>query len=894
MSGVVGREVEQAAIEEFLADAGAGSGALCLEGEPGIGKTALWRWAVARAEAAGTRVLRAQPAEAEQQLAFAMLADLLADAHDEIGVLAPPQRCALRIALLLEEADGRPLGERVVGTAVASVLRGLARESAVLVAIDDFQWADASSLACVRFALRRLAGGTGAVLTCRTGFDVGIEVERLPVGLLDDAAVRELVVRAARGTLAGDDVARIAALAAGHPLYALELVRENVRRNGPPPRRLSVPAAIADVVRRRVDSFPPAARRELVRLAAGGAGVDLSGTCITLGVEAGLLEQSADDVRFAHPLFASAVYAAATPRTRRAIHAELAEAADGIERARHLAAAAAGPDEQVAAALDDAVLRARGRGATGVAAELALAAVEASPPESPLRAARLVEAATRQQGAGNLRAAHDLLEQALVDAPPDVTRARALLRLGAVLKDSGRPDEALARLHEALTATDLDDALRAALHASIAYVLQFTIGPAAAEPDARRAVELAERSNDDVLLAQCLGTLARIEFWLGRGVQRAAIERAVELERRGAELHVGPRPSLLLASQVAAVGEVDEARELLTETLRALRDVGEPVHAVLHRLSLLEHGAGDWGAAERHAREALDEARYAGERSWERFGLHALATVEAFRGDVDAATRSIDRLLEIAAEIGESTYVVGSRELLGFLALSQGDPLEAERQLSPAHARLHEMGVEEPRRFPFLPDEIEALIQLGRLDDAERWIDWLEARGAAAARGWARGSAARCRALLLEAVGEDAEDSFASALRELEREGPFERARTLLAHGAWLRRRRHNAAARTALLDAETTFVELGAQLWLARTREEQSQIGGRPPAPRRLTPTERRIADRVASGLSNAEVARELYLSPKTVEWNLSKIYRKLGVRSRTELAAQFAKHSS
>jgi DNA-binding CsgD family transcriptional regulator len=891
MSGVVGREVEQAAIDEFLRERDGGAAALCLEGEPGIGKTALWRWAVTRAESAGTRVLRAQPAEGEQQLAFAMLGDLLADAHDEIGVLAAPQKRALRIALLLDEADGRPLGERVVGTALANVLRGLARESTVLVAIDDVQWADASSWACVRFALRRLEGGTAALLTCRTGLDLGVGVERLPVGLLDDSAVRELVVRAARGTLAGDDAGRIAALAAGHPLYALELVRENVHRGGRPPRRLSVPATIADVVLRRVDGLPAAAQRELLRLAAGGDAADLSDTCVALGVRAGLLERSAHDVRFAHPLFASAVYAAATPRRRRAVHAELAASADGVERARHLAAAAAGPDEHVAAALDDAVSRARRRGATGVAAELALAAVEASPLDSPLRVVRIVEAATRQHGIGNLRAARDLLEQALVDTAADGVRARALLRLGAVLKDSGRPDDALARLREALAHAGPDPGLRAALHANVAYVLQFTTGPAAAEADARRAAALAERADDDVLLAQCLATLARIEFWLGRGVQRAAMERAVELERRGAELHIEPRPSLLLAAQVAAAGDVDEARELLAETLQSLRDVGEPVHAVLHRLSLLEHTAGDWAAAERYAREALDEARYAGERSWERFGLHALATVHAFRGDVDAATASIGRLLAIADEIGESTYVVGSRELLGFLALSQGNPLEAERQLSPAHARLHEMGVEEPRRFPFLPDEIEALIQLGRVDDAERWVEWLETRGAAAARRWARGSAARCRALLLDAAGEDATPSFAAALRELEREGPFERARTLLALGACLRRRRDNANARAALLDAERTFATLGARLWVARTHDEQAQIGGRPPAPRRLTPTERRIADRVACGLSNAEVARELFLSPKTVEWNLSKIYRKLGVRSRTELAVQFAK---
>jgi DNA-binding CsgD family transcriptional regulator len=323
-----------------------------------------------------------------------------------------------------------------------------------------------------------------------------------------------------------------------------------------------------------------------------------------------------------------------------------------------------------------------------------------------------------------------------------------------------------------------------------------------------------------------------------------------------------------------------------------LRELGEPVHAILHRLSLLEHAAGDWDAAERLAREALDEARYAGERGWERFGLHALATVHAYRGEVDEATASIGRCLEIAEETGQSTFVVGCRELLGFLALSRDDPLGAERELGPAHAAMREMGIEEPRRFHFLPDEIEALIRLGRLDEAERWIDWLDAVGLAVDRAWAIATASRCRGLLQEATGAESRPAFEAALREHDRVPmPFERARTLRAYGAYLRRRRRNAAAREALEEAAAIFERLGARLWADRARDELSQLGGRARVTGVLTETERRIAERVAAGRSNAEVAGELFLSPKTVEWNLSKIYRKIGVRSRAELAAKLAR---
>jgi DNA-binding CsgD family transcriptional regulator len=900
MAGILGRAVEIAAIDDFLEGRADGARVLVLEGEPGIGKTTLWRWAAANAESRGISVLRAQPTEAEQGLAFATLGDILAHVHDEIGALPEPQRRALRIALLLEESDGPQLDERVVGTAFANLLGKIAGDRVALVAIDDIQWADPSSWACIRFALRRLDVQVAALLSCRSGFAFDSKFAKLSVGTLPAEAIRELVVQTAHGILGGDEVKRIADLAAGHPLYALEIVRESLARQGEDGEvapAVRVPPALADAILARVRGLPARTKRELLRLAAGGEGADLSDESLALAVEGGLVERAGDAVRYAHPMFASAVYASATPRERRAVHAELAEGSRDIEdRARHLAAAATGPDERVACGLDDAVTQARKRGATGVAAELATAALRASPPESANLWARLLEAATLQHSVGNLRIARDLLEKAVADAPHGRRRAQILLRLGGVLKDSVHADRALGCFREALDQAEDDAALRAALHANIAYVVQFTVGPAAAEDDARRALRFAEAAGDDALLAQCLAALARIEFGLGRGVQRAPIEHAIELERAGADLRLDPRPSLLLAGQFASAGDLDEAREHLSRALSDLRAFGEPVHAVLHRLSLVEHRAGEWSAAERLAREAFDEARYASERAWQRFGLHALATVQAYRGEADDARVSIEMCSKIAEEIGESTFVVGCRELRGFLALSDGDPHEAERQLAPAHGALREMGIKEPGRFWFLPDEIEALIQLGRVDEAAQWIDWLAARGKALDRAWALATAARCRGLLLEAEGaEEAGPAFEAALREHDRVPiPFDHARTLRAYGAYLRRRRRKAAAREALEEAVAIFERLGAQRWSARARDELAQLGGRARTTGKLTPTERQIADRVASGRSNAEVASELFLSPKTVEWNLSKIYRKLRVRSRAELAAKLAKATS
>jgi DNA-binding CsgD family transcriptional regulator len=916
-SAVIGREDELAQIERFLERAVSGGrpAVLLLEGEPGIGKSTLWRVAVARAREKGVHVLTARPAEPEQPLSFAALGDLFADYSARLASLPPPQRRALRAALLLADTRGAPPEPRALGVAVSSLLRLLARSDPVLLALDNLQWIDSATAGALQFALRRVDDARVSVLAvARADETLPIELEepeRLPLRSMAFDSLASVIEATLGERLQRPTLARIIQTSAGNPLYALELGRAVLDRGGaydsdqPPPP----PSSLRQVVAERLERLSPPTREALLTAAAAAQPTTqlleaALGRVPELGpaVEAAVLDRADGAVTFAHPVFASVLYAEAPAGLRRRAHARLADVVPSAEeRARHMAAASTDPDEAVARALEDAATAAENRGASGAAADLAERAVALTPSDSPALGERRLRAAKRHYDAGNLSAARDLLEVALAEASDGTQRARVLHLLGGVLNDSDNTRRAIDTYREALRHAEDDARLRAILHACLAYVIQFVTGPRAAEADARIALELAERTGDEMLVAQCRATVARLDFWLGRGVQRAAMQAAIELERSGLHLRLDlpldPQPTLVLASQLAVAGELDEARDHLRGLIVELREAGKPLNAVLHRLSLLEHRAGDWSAAESYAEEALKEARQAGEEAWQRFGLHALATVRAHRGEVEEAKTLIDTCWRVAEATGQPTFVVGCGELLGFLALSRGDAAEAERQLAPGHATLRAMGVDEPRRFSFLPDEIEALLKLGRLDEAETWIEWLDERGRALDRTWALATAARCRGLLAEARGEPlgVTEAFDAALRAHERlREPFDLGRTALAYGAFLRRRRQKSSARDRLEQAVAIFEDLGAALWAAKARRELAQVGGRAPRAGSLTETERDVAELVAAGKSNHEVAQALFISPKTVEWNLSKVYRKLHVASRTELAAKLARQSA
>ena len=316
-------------------------------------------------------------------------------------------------------------------------------------------------------------------------------------------------------------------------------------------------------------------------------------------------------------------------------------------------------------------------------------------------------------------------------------------------------------------------------------------------------------------------------------------------------------------------------------------------------LTEVEVRTGNWPLADQYASEYLELARQMDISANEPAALYARALVDAHLGRVETARAAAEQGSTHARAMGEMIFRMLNEYVLGFLELAQGDSARAHARFGPLVQALHAMGVGEPSIFPVLPDEIEALISLGELDQAEPLIEELDAQGRALDRAWALATAARCRGLLAAARGDPhgALTHFQRALQEHQRVArPFELARTLRAQGMVLRRDKQKAAAKSALEQALGSFERLGAVLWAESTKAELDRVGLRPAAPvgvNDMTATEARVAELVAAGHTNREVASELFMSPKTVEAHLSRIYRKLGVRSRAELAHKLTRQS-
>jgi len=346
----------------------------------------------------------------------------------------------------------------------------------------------------------------------------------------------------------------------------------------------------------------------------------------------------------------------------------------------------------------------------------------------------------------------------------------------------------------------------------------------------------------------------------------------------------------VLALLLMVAGELDQARSLYLDQLEQASQRGDD-----HRreylawcLARVEVRAGNFQRAARYAEESDLEA--AGQEGLICETLGARAEVAALLGRVEVAHRAAEEGLAIAERHGLGLAGLRNRAALGFLELSMGGAADAHHWLGPAVAAMGQMGLGEPAYIPLLPDEIEALIALGELEQAASLIDMLEERGRALDRPWALAAAARDRGLLQAAQGKQAAalEALQQALQEHGRMAqPFELGRTLLAKGTIERRARKWGAARASLEGALARFEELRAVLWVDRARAELRRVGGRPSA-RHLTATEQRVAELVSTGLTNHEVADALFMSVRTVEANLSRIYHKLGVRSRTEVHAK------
>jgi DNA-binding CsgD family transcriptional regulator len=907
---VLGRDVELAALREFLDRVPEGPSALVLEGEPGIGKTTLWSETLAQARTRSYRVLSARPSQAEAVLPFAGLIELLEGVLDEaLTELAPPQGRALEAAVLRAEPTGSATDQIAVSLALLSILRALARESPTIVAVDDLQWLDAPSARVLAFALRRFVEEPLAlVVSRRTTEDNGalpLDLGRVPwleraelvrVGPLSMGALDLLLRSRLDLALSRSRLAALLEHSGGNPFYALELGRAVIAGGTlEPGGALRVPATLAELVQGRIRRASEEARELLLLVAAlsrpSASVLTSHHEQLHEALETGLLVRDGDRLTFSHPLYSSAVYADAQPERRREAHRLLANLLeDPEERAMHLALSAETPDEPVAAALEEAAGRAAMRGATDRAAELAEQARRLTPVEqTDAELRRSFAAADYHAAAGDGPRARTILERLVATLPAGPVKASAYLRLAALATEYAT----IARLcRKALAHAGEDPALGARAHLVLGWAEGLSGGGFAVwEEGACRAAELAEEAGDIPVRVLALANLAVARGFRGFGVQRELVERVLELDPEGEIVVLGESPRVVLGLHLENVDELDEGRVLLEDVLELATERGWiPVQAnALFNLSFLECRQGDFGEAHRLAAESLELGRQLDLWNLEPLGLFAVAYADAHRGRVESARASAEASNARARTIGDMNVLTGNEYVLGLLALSLGDATTAHRHLELAVELTRSLGMADPGAWPVLPNEIEALAALGKQSQAEALLRELEEEADRLDRARPLALAARSRAIVEADRGNlaAAHASIERALGAHERlPDPFERARTQLVQGAILRKARKKGEAKAVLGEALASFEDLGTPLWAERARDEISRLGLRRSAPGDLTEAEAKVAELVAAGRTNREVAAELFLSVKTVEANLSRIYRKVGVRSRTELA--------
>ena len=895
---LVGRDDELASLREFVGAVPEGPRALVLRGDPGIGKTAVWRAGLELSEETCT-LLSARCVEAELPLALVGLSDLVGEAFGDIaGELDDHERAALAAALGLAAADGPTRDALALSRAFLALVRLLARDEPVLIAVDDVQWLDPSSARILSFSARRLGDlPVGILVTQRgdgpdpldLGNAVGAAYEELQLGPLSLGAIVRLVRSRSDVRLPRPVLARVHEASGGNPMFALEFAR-SLARDRPQLGPIAVPSSLLELVRARVERCPADVRRVLAMVAAAErptpamlSAVDPAASeLLDAAVDLGAVVVGDGLVRFSHPLLGSAAYGDLTPTARRSLHRELAQVCDDVEeRARHLALAAAGPEPSAAALLDEAAARAFGRGAPEAAAELAQEALRLTPPgEDSLRFERTLGAAWQLAGASRFVEARELLDRLLAGGLEGPRRVRAVLMLTMLADDV---DEGL-RLTDALAHVGTDLALRVRVLLALSSYQFYREDLDASEAAARQALAAAEEAGEGPLMAAAVLVVAdRAD--LGGRPEPDLVERAVQLADNVGVPSGWPSAREMTSRRLLRSGDLDGARCALEADLTIARERGAlpDRYRLLRDLADVERHAGHWELSERYLDEIEENAEPG---SWaEAEIMQRRAALAAVRGRAEEARELAGRGEACAEAINWPHLAAMNRWGIGSLELSLGDPVNAWDALGDIR-RTETWGRLES--LEAVADAIEALVGLGDLEDAQELLLTLqEDRN----RGhlWAGPGTLRCEALLWLAQGslEAAVAAAEEAAAGFERRGfPLHSGRALLVAGEAFRRAGERRRAGGRLDEARAIFLELGAACWVARCDNELRRARPRPRRDRELTHAERRVAALVALGKKNREVAAQLFTTVATVEAHLTRIYRKLGIRSRTELA--------
>ncbi|MGX9789834.1 helix-turn-helix transcriptional regulator [Mycobacterium sp. MMS18-G62] len=917
--GFIDRSVEWGLVVDFLTSTTEQPSAFVIEGEAGIGKTTLWSAAIQQARQRGFWVLAARASQAESVLAYTVVADLIS--HIDPAALAglpEVQRIALDHVLLQADRGSPPSDHRVVGTAVLSILECLAAKSPVLVAIDDVQWVDASSRSVVNFVARRLGRRVGMLLTERSGpgqseatgswlqLATQTDIKRIHVGPLSVNTLHTLICDRLGHSLPHPTTVRIAEMSHGNPFYALELARAASMQS--PTAETVLPGTLAELMRERIGELE--SETEDVLLAAACASdptVDLlasaTGTTAARTVELlepvedkGVISIHGNRIRFTHPLLARGVYTDASPARRRRIHRALAAIEVLPElRARHLALATVSSDPATLQALDAAADTARTRGAPAAAAELVDLAIRLGG-DTPQRR---ICAATHHFEAGSPERARALIEPVVTQLPADPLRAAAV----NLLAEMRMYDNSFAHAADLLRGAVDDAAAEPAVLVQSLLLLSFALVNTGDHDESlnylRQAVTLAEALDVPALTSQVFAMWVTMAAVCGQGIDEPRLKRALDMEDLDLVVALPFSASAVNALVLAWDGQLDEARAQMTAVRNRRLQRGVNSHIVFMDLQsiLIDVWRADFAAAAVAAEEAMKRATQLGGDHMEVMAKAARAVVASYTGREEEARADANAAIDGARRCGSARLADAPIMTLGFLDVSLGNYAEALTTLQPLLAQFDTLPGTEIVTAAFIPDAVEAMIALGRISEAGPMIEALEYNGRRLDRPWMLAIGARCRSMWLAAQGdvEEATSMARRAMREHDRlPMPFERARTMLLLGQLQRRQRLKEAATVTLWDALRAFEDLGTPLWAKRVRDELARTKVSPTPHLQLTPSEQRVAELAASGKTNRDIAATLFISPKTVEANLARIYRKLGIHSRAELGHRMSQLSN
>nr|WP_268778112.1 AAA family ATPase [Mycolicibacterium malmesburyense] len=911
MSGVIERPAEFRAVSDFLQSVDSGPCALVIEGDAGAGKTTLWLAGISAARDRGLRILTARAGQAETTLAYAAVADLFGDIPSDVFAGLPEvQRLAVDRVLLRADGDGPPTDQGAVAAAFTAAVGRLCGDGPVLVALDDVQWLDPSSQAVVAFAARRFGGRVGVLVTERTEHEgpgaaswlqVGdaSDVRRVNVGPLSLGGLHALISTRLGRSFPRPTMVRIAEISGGNPFYALELARA-IDAGG---SQSVLPATLAELMRRRIGRLDRETQVLLLAAACEAAPtvdllarvtdstVERTTNLLAEAADKGILAVNGEAVAFAHPLLARSVYTDAKPGERRAMHRSLAEAVVLSEsRARHMALAAARADPATLEALDTAAETAVARGAPAAAGEMLELAIGLGGDTPPRR----IRAADHYLHAGDLERARSLLDGLTERVPSGVHRAMALNLLASMRIQHNSFTEAVELLEQALDHDEGNREVRVRTLLLLAYARLNAGDFGAALQSAERAAAYAEDVGTPDLTSQVLAVRTNIACMCGRGVDWAGIRRALALQDQSSEAPIAFRARANYALLLAFVGRLGEATEQMALVRKRCVERGAETDLIFVAVfsALIEIWRGCYDEATRIAEETVERAQQLGGEHMRVVAKTIQSAVAAYAGRQDETRDVATKAIELAQRCGSPRLADWAAINLAFLEVSLRNYEQALQILQPMVDLFPFLPGTEIITVGFVPDAVEAMVALGRAAEAEPMIEALESNGRLLDRPWMLAMGARCRSLWLAAQGDvdEAADMARVALTYHERlPMPFERARTLLLLGQLQRRQRQKEMSRTTMTEALGVFESLGTPLWAHRARSEIARAGASSNGTMGLTPSEHRVAELAASGMTTKDVATALFISPKTVETNLSRIYRKLGIRSRAELGRVF-----